>query len=212
VFTFIWSWTFWLLMLFALKSGSDTSVTIPLLMTGGFGPSAAAIVTTASIGGRSAIPTGALAEELGWRGFLLPQLRKNRGAAVASLIIGVVWFSWHAPLFWSPIGTIVSGQPVTMQAVSAYFGFVVGVSFLFTWLYENTSGSVLLAVLFHASINAGIPFVLFPDLTLAVGASLGEAHRASMNLAILPSSRARLRPSPTKTPEIRLLRDTELSC
>jgi len=134
----------------------------------------------------SAIPTGALGEELGWRGFLLPQLRKKGGAAVASLIVGVVWFSWHIPLFWGPTGTTVSGQPVTLQAVAGYFCFVISISFIFTWLCENTNGSVLLAILLHASLNAGIPFLFFPDIALPAGGSPSEALRAATHLAIIP--------------------------
>jgi len=134
----------------------------------------------------SAIPTGALAEELGWRGFLLPRLLNTKGAAVASLIVGVVWFTWHVPLFWAPTGTTVSGQPVTLQAIAGYFGFVISISFIFTWLYENTNRSVLLAILFHASLNAGIPFMLFPDIALTVGGSPGEALRSASHFATVP--------------------------
>jgi membrane protease YdiL (CAAX protease family) len=40
-------------------------------------------------------------------------------------------------------------------------------TFLFTWLYMKTKGSLLIAILLHASINAAIKFIpiLPPELT-----------------------------------------------
>jgi uncharacterized protein len=38
---------------------------------------------------------GAFTEEPGWRGFLLPRLQSNYTPLVASLIVGVIWASWH---------------------------------------------------------------------------------------------------------------------
>ena len=134
----------------------------------------------------SAIPTGALAEELGWRGFLLPLLRERQGAAMASLAVGLVWFCWHIPLFWAPTGTTVSGQPVTVTAVTGYAAFVVSVSFLFTWIHDNTRGSVLLAVLLHAGLNAGIPFLFVPDVRLLVDGAISDTARTATHFAAAP--------------------------
>jgi uncharacterized protein len=80
-------------------------------------------------------------EEPGWRGYALPYLQAGRSALVASLVLGVVWAFWHLPLMvdgvvpWSDIAYIV------VQTV------------VYTWLFNNTGGSVLLVMLFHTTNN-----------------------------------------------------------
>jgi membrane protease YdiL (CAAX protease family) len=111
-----------------------------------------------------AIPFGPLAEELGWRGFGLPVLQSRTTALKASLILGLVWGLWHLPLIFSPIGTPVSGLPVTPLLVFAFFAQITGISVLYTWMMVKTGGSVLMALLLHAGFNASILYVFFPEL------------------------------------------------
>ena len=83
-----------------------------------------------------------MGEEIGWRGYALPRLQANRSALTASVILGLLWGLWHLPRdlalgqfsFWSLLG-------------------IVAVAILFTWVYNNTGGSLLLALLFHTSIS-----------------------------------------------------------
>lgn len=42
---------------------------------------------------------GPLGEEIGWRGLLLPQLLKTMNPIGATIIVGVIWFVWHVPLY-----------------------------------------------------------------------------------------------------------------
>jgi uncharacterized protein len=42
---------------------------------------------------------GPLEEEFGWRGYLLPRLSARIGNAWSTLLVGVIWASWHLPLF-----------------------------------------------------------------------------------------------------------------
>jgi membrane protease YdiL (CAAX protease family) len=114
----------------------------------------------------AALPFGPLGEELGWRGFALPRLVKRYGAISASIIVGLVWTLWHTPLFWAPAGTSISGGPVTVSAVAAYAGVLIGNSFLYTWVLAHTRASLLMAVLIHAGFNADVvllPFTALPD-------------------------------------------------
>jgi membrane protease YdiL (CAAX protease family) len=85
-----------------------------------------------------------LAEEIGWRGFALPRLQTKYNALVSSLILGVLWAPWHYhPANW----------PLLAPILPWHFLGVVCFTVLLTWVYNNTNGSLLLAVLFHTASN-----------------------------------------------------------
>lgn len=92
-------------------------------------------------------------EELGWRGYLLPRLQAGHGAVVSSLALGAVWFGWHLPLF------LVPESPQTGIPLSLYAAQILASSVLYTWLVNNTDGSLVLPHLFHAASNAVLGFV-----------------------------------------------------
>ena len=97
----------------------------------------------AVLGGVSA----ALMEELGWRGFALPRMQARRLAFTASLLLGVLWTSWHLPL------QIAMGLPLTVAGLIPFFFSVLMLTawaVLFTWIYNNTNSSLFLMVLLHA--------------------------------------------------------------
>ena len=93
--------------------------------------------------------SGALGEELGWRGYALPRLQAGQPALSASLILGVLIVGWHLPKF-------VADQIGWSETVG-----ILAAAILFTWLFNNTNGSVLLAMLLHASGNT-YPNFFFP--------------------------------------------------
>lgn len=80
-------------------------------------------------------------EEPGWRGYALPKLQGGHSALLASLILGVVWAFWHLPLM--VIGQIHLSDPV----------YIVAWTVVFTWVFNNTNGSVLIAMLMHNMHN-----------------------------------------------------------
>jgi uncharacterized protein len=97
--------------------------------------------------------TDGVGEELAWRGFALPRLLSGHGAFWASGILGVLWALWHLPLVWT------EGAPLHQQPVWLLLFDTTAKSVLFTWVFLHTRGSVLLAVLLHASTNL---FVVSP--------------------------------------------------
>lgn len=91
----------------------------------------------------------ALGEELGWRGFLTPELAKKWTFAQTSLIVGIVWAVWHFPLIL--FANYNTGTPVFYGLICFTFG-VIGTTFAYSW-FRLKSGSVWTAMFLHASHN-----------------------------------------------------------
>jgi membrane protease YdiL (CAAX protease family) len=104
----------------------------------------------------SIFPGSALGEELGWRGFALPRLQARRSALAASLIVGAVWGIYHLPLF-------LLGSPTRPFALFLPFALsCVIMSIFYTWMYNGTGGSLLIAVLLHAATNLPLTIAYAP--------------------------------------------------
>jgi uncharacterized protein len=90
----------------------------------------------------------AFGEELGWRGFLVPALRRY-GTWASLLISGVVWGLWHAPIILLGYNfgrTDLSGV-LLMTGGCVVWGVLLG------WL-RLRSGSMWPAVFAHGALNA----------------------------------------------------------
>jgi membrane protease YdiL (CAAX protease family) len=94
------------------------------------------------LGGFLINPFGGAWEELGWRGYALPRLQERFSPLTASLILGVLWAAWHGPMF-------ITGLIPWPMALA-----ILAMSVVFSWLFNHTSGSVLIAFLFHAAFDA----------------------------------------------------------
>lgn len=92
----------------------------------------------------------ALGEEIGWRAYALPRLQSYFSPFISSLILGLVWAFWHLPLFW------MTGNFHQQLPVSWFLLQVLGSTFLYTWMYNRTNGSLLIVLLFHTSSNAAV--------------------------------------------------------
>lgn len=90
---------------------------------------------------------GPLGEEFGWRGYAWFSLRSRHGWRIASLILGGVWGLWHLPLFFIT-GTVQHRVPALLFLAST-----IALSVVFGWLSERSQGSLLPALLLHASVN-----------------------------------------------------------
>lgn len=97
--------------------------------------------------------TGAMGEELGWRGFLLPKLQQRFNSFLSSLIVGVIWALWHLPLWLLP-GFGWDAIPYWSFALGA-----ISTSVLMTWVLNNTGGSLLMVSIIHLMMNYGFGVV-----------------------------------------------------
>jgi len=106
----------------------------------------------------------ALGEEIGWRGFLVPELFKKVGFTTTAFVTGVVWSCWHYPLLiW---GDYNSGTP-TWYGLTCFTTMVVSLSFVFAWM-RLKSGSLWTGAVLHASHNLYIQ-AIFTPLTADTG-------------------------------------------
>jgi membrane protease YdiL (CAAX protease family) len=137
-------------------------------------------------------------EEIGWRGFALPRLLSNQSALSASLILGIPWFLFHLPLFFTAGGGVGGNQ--ANESMLAFFVQTLAASVLVTWIYNNTQGSVLLAILFHGAVNtwpdlfggaagslAWVQAILFCLAAVSVVVVFGPAHLSRKPMSELPS-------------------------
>jgi membrane protease YdiL (CAAX protease family) len=126
-----------------------------------------------------------LGEELGWRGYLLPRLLSRYRAIPASLILGFGWWLWHLPLIWTA-GAAMEAQPLWLLLAD-----LMAKSLIFTYVFLGTQGSVLFAIMLHASTNL---FAVSPtvasdsDLTLPLVALTLKWVLAIALLVRLPRS------------------------
>ena len=117
----------------------------------------------------------ALGEEIGWRGFLYPELSDRVGKAKACLITGIIWGLWHTPIniMGYNYGLGYPGYPVSGIAAMCLSCIVLG-----TWgsYLADRTDSIWAPALFHGSINASgalglvfmrpdAPYLLGPGIT-----------------------------------------------
>lgn len=135
------------------------------------------------------IPT--LGEELGWRGYLLPQLDKAFGQKRAILYSGIIWGVWHAPMIalGHNYGFGYLGAPWTGILMMTLFCVCSG-AFL-SWLTLKT-GSVIPAAMTHSAINAMAGLALYvsspganPLLGPTIVGAVGGLPLILIGLAIL---------------------------
>jgi membrane protease YdiL (CAAX protease family) len=101
----------------------------------------------------------ALGEEIGWRGFLLPEIAASTNSYTkTSLIMGLIWAIWHYPLLI--FGNYNAGAPSLYSLATFTLG-VISVSFVFTW-FRLKSNTLWTGVMLHASHNLFIQAVFNP--------------------------------------------------
>ncbi|MFX1390798.1 MAG: lysostaphin resistance A-like protein [Promethearchaeota archaeon] len=91
--------------------------------------------------------TGPFQEEFGWRGYALDKIQTKWNALESSLVLGGIWSFWHLPLFF------IEGTPQVNQSFFSFTITVILMSIIFTWLYNNSNGSILIAMIFHTINN-----------------------------------------------------------
>lgn len=105
------------------------------------------------------VPLVPFLEELGWRGYALDRLQENYNSFMSCIILGILWWGWHLPLFFLP-DSIFRLMPLGSLVFWLYFFNALAISIIIGWIYNNTQRSTLSAVLLHTVLefcaNTGI--------------------------------------------------------
>jgi uncharacterized protein len=148
VFSLRFSWyLFPLALSLPLAAGALTFITHPGDLVHGGTP------RLSLLGGAAAflanLWTGPLAEEFGWRGYLLPKFAERWPPVVAGLAVGVVWTLWHLPLLYDSAFADAPSAVKFLATTTAW-------SVTLALLVSRARGSVLPAVACHWAINSQV--------------------------------------------------------
>jgi membrane protease YdiL (CAAX protease family) len=113
---------------------------------------------------------GAVAEEIGWRGFLWPLLRRRWSFLRSSLVVWVVWWLYHAPL-------VILGWYGFRAGLPAFTVALVGMT-LFVGVITDRSKSLWPSTIAHATWNA----LVLTGFAAGVG---GNAHAFTGSHAVV---------------------------
>jgi membrane protease YdiL (CAAX protease family) len=100
----------------------------------------------------------ALGEEIGWRGFLVPELSRTTSFTATALLSGAVWSLWHYPILI--YGDYNAGTP-TWYGLTCFTVMVIAASFVFAWM-RLKSGSLWTGAILHGSHNLYIQAIFTP--------------------------------------------------
>ncbi len=137
-------------------------------------------------------------EETGWRGFALPRLERAYGPLAGALILGTLHALWHLPVYIVP-GMMIQG-PFKMEFFIANSLAIIAATVIWTWLFNNARGSILFAILIHATSNASSAPIARLALTNLPYYWLGAEIFGAACILIILITRGKLAYDPEKMP------------
>lgn len=129
-----------------------------------------------------------LGEEIGWRGVALPALQQRHSALVASVILGLLWATWHVP-FWLLMDTFAQ---YGFGYLALNYLLVLPMTLYITWFFNHGRYSLLLVAASHITFN--IVNVAWLPVTSNIGA-FAFVIAAEWVIALLVLPRLESKPS-----------------
>jgi membrane protease YdiL (CAAX protease family) len=110
------------------------------------------LAVSATVGFLAAAAFG-FGEELGWRGFLVPELAKITNFTNVALISGAIWALWHWPLILLAADVTDFDKAPAWFTLPAFSITIIAAGTVMAWLTLKTR-SIWPAVIMHGSQNA----------------------------------------------------------
>jgi membrane protease YdiL (CAAX protease family) len=132
---------------------------------------------------------GPLGEEPGWRGFALPLLQQRVGPLAGALVVGALHALWHLPIHL--LVPSHRGLPGFVLLVAG----VIALSVVSCWIFNNTRGSLLIAMLHHATTNSAVVVLVATFPAFAIMPALDVVRpllHAGVALLLVAATRGRL--------------------
>ncbi len=114
------------------------------------------------------LTSGALGEELGWRGYALNILQRKYVPLIAGLVVGLIWGLWHFPLM---ILSGYSGLELVYYMI-AFMLAIISTSVIITFFY-NRSKNIIVAMWIHFWFNFLLRIFVIEMLPLLIFTSIG---------------------------------------
>jgi membrane protease YdiL (CAAX protease family) len=86
---------------------------------------------------------GCISEEIGWRGYLLPEFVDKHNMFYSTIAVGLLWGAWHCKFAYGIFGFIL------------FVMLIICFSIFMSWIYMKTKGNLLCMILFHFGVNIG---------------------------------------------------------
>jgi membrane protease YdiL (CAAX protease family) len=116
-----------------------------------------------------AVSQGGLSEEPGWRGYAMAQGLRRWNLLRTTLVVGCMWAAWHmaGPAHFQVLfdSGVVPFVGLVAGTLFEYLLLCIPLAILYALVFVGTGGSVLLAILLHASYNLTMTIVVsaWPD-------------------------------------------------
>ncbi|GMO69761.1 MAG: type II CAAX endopeptidase family protein [Treponemataceae bacterium] len=123
-----------------------------------------------------------LGEEIGWRGYLLPQLLQFMSSRKAAVVSGILWGVMHAPLIYFGLnyGNGYWGAPYSGILLMIVFCVTIGILMSYTMIKTN---NCMYAAIIHGAVNVAADMQI---ISLAVGRPLiGPAPTGIIGMSLL---------------------------
>jgi membrane protease YdiL (CAAX protease family) len=132
-------------------------------------------------------------EEPGWRGFALTRMQEHYHPLLSGVVVGFMHALWHLPVFTFGSGPIPLG-PFDLPTFALNTAMTIATAIFFTWVFNNAKGSILIAVLIHASSNATQAWmsVLIPDFPMEAATKMIQGSYLVLAVALIFLTNGRL--------------------